>query len=1063
MINFQDYLKTGGIQPPKPQTLDISQAVKSGGLTPQPASKPAPKPNLFQSIGTTLSNGIKAVGHAIGNQPLIGGPNIGPNVGPSFNPAPNLKVKDVINNFVAPQSVPGQIIRGNFDKVAPAFKQTLKTGADEQKQIISFTRKALKGQNPTPEEKLAVKNMVGAAIGSINFGHFNEPYKPGDIKTLENYKKELLGSVNRTDPKLSRLDELQHYADQGNQGAKDILDQINTIDNHIARAKLAKGGNDISSQVQQAQQHDPVFKQNVDNVASNLGMKVEHGPVKSVDRAVQKLSEGPVRDLNRSTIMVNNPADTQKVIDEIGKTNEITRVKPAGNSQYKSTIVNIKTPAGEGEIQITTPEMYAAKMQQGGHELYQQVRNKIGDWRAAREKMNQLYAEADAAAAARLKSSSVIGSPSVSALSGENKPPLAVTPNTSSVLGSKSTLTGTSSTMKNMGNFSDINKPPINPSVTENGGVVNGIPKEQQLPQAGNISQHTPSQTNLPSGSPPEAPQLSSSSNVPPEGDPVKKVIQAIKDAKPIRGQQQKLYSQELSKRTAEIIQAGKVGGEAGYAAQLKALKGELPKATYEGIGSQVSQGERDALFNMIEGSKLTPLEKIHAKNGLNQIIGKTTGGVPQTSQLKLLNEVFGSDLTNAVISKTSLGEKLFQGTSNIVNVPRALMASTDFSAGLRQGGFLLPSYPKQWASAFVDQFKSAVSQKHFDNLISEIQSRPTYPSMREGNLALTGPSSKLTAHEEQFLSNLAEKLPIIGPIVKASDRAYSGFLNKFRADVFDSIFKSGADLGKGEDQAFAKSVASFVNNATGRGELSNIPFIGKALEQSAPLLNGAFFSPRLMASRLNLMNPKYYVNLDPTVRKQAVKSLVSFAATGMTILGLAKLAGADVGADPRSADFGKIKVGNTRYDIWGGFQQYARLSAQLITGQSVNSTTGKVYQLGQGYKPTTRLDILNRFAETKSAPVLSFAISLLRGQDQLGQPIDLKSEVAKRFIPLVIQDANEVLKGQGLLKGAIMETPGVFGVGSQTYGAGQTKTPTRSSGRTNSVRRPHRVGTVIH
>jgi hypothetical protein len=37
---------------------------------------------------------------------------------------------------------------------------------------------------------------------------------------------------------------------------------------------------------------------------------------------------------------------------------------------------------------------------------------------------------------------------------------------------------------------------------------------------------------------------------------------------------------------------------------------------------------------------------------------------------------------------------------------------------------------------------------------------------------------------------------------------------------------------------------------------------------------------------------------------------------------------------DPRSTDFGKIKVGNIRWDIWGGFQQWVRVASQLATGE---------------------------------------------------------------------------------------------------------------------------------
>jgi hypothetical protein len=126
-------------------------------------------------------------------------------------------------------------------------------------------------------------------------------------------------------------------------------------------------------------------------------------------------------------------------------------------------------------------------------------------------------------------------------------------------------------------------------------------------------------------------------------------------------------------------------------------------------------------------------------------------------------------------------------------------------------------------------------------------------------------------------------------------------------------------------------------------------------------------------------MNPYNYIAASPTVRKEMLKSVLTVTGAGMTVLGLAKANGLKVGDDWRSSDFGKIIIGKTRLDIWGGFQQYARMFGQLYTGQYVSSVTGKLTTLGEGYKPISRFDILQRQIESKEAPVLSFITSILK------------------------------------------------------------------------------------
>ena len=517
-------------------------------------------------------------------------------------------------------------------------------------------------------------------------------------------------------------------------------------------------------------------------------------------------------------------------------------------------------------------------------------------------------------------------------------------------------------------------------------------------------------------------------------GNTIQKLIKAIDDAVPLRADQKKLYQEELARRTARVAQAGaSVEGEAGFFAQLGALKGELPKKSFEAIRGQFNQKEVDLLFNTIEQTKtLLPLEKVGTKEGLRKLFN---GVVPTPSEIEKLREVFPKELIDGLLARRPLLERMTELAGDVLNVPRTVMASVDLSAPFRQGLFMI-GRPKRFFGAFKDMFKFAVSEKAYQGLIEGIKARPTYLKMKQGGLALTEIGGQLAKREEAFMGNIIERVPIFGDLVRASNRAYTGFLNKLRADIFDDILSKAKIIGRDIDDPLLKSMADFINAGTGRGKfgLKETGILPKGMERAATVMNAAFFSPRLMASRLNLLNPYFYVQLDPLVRKEAIKTL--FATSGIlgSVYGLWKLNGGDVGLDPRSADFGKMKIGNTRYDPLGGFQQYVKLAAQLITGEIISSTTGRTITLGEGFKPLTRKEIILRFFENKTSPIASFIIGLLTGQTATGEDVDVPTEVIGRFIPMVVQDMYDISQEEGA-EGLLHGLPAIFGVGVQTYG----------------------------
>lgn len=526
---------------------------------------------------------------------------------------------------------------------------------------------------------------------------------------------------------------------------------------------------------------------------------------------------------------------------------------------------------------------------------------------------------------------------------------------------------------------------------------------------------------------------------------PAEKVFQAVKEAVPINAEQKALRSVELAKRTEAVNAAAELGGEAAHAAQKKALSGSLPSLDFTAIKDKVTPEEIGALKDQIQQHPgLTSLDKVATKDALDKLV---SGQLPQQAELRNLTTVFGKQVTDAISKHTGM-QGVIDKVSNVLNVPRALNSSIDLSASGRQGIFAIPSHPIAAAKAFGDQFKAAFSEGGYQNLMRRIQSSPTYQVAKDAGVAFTDTSGVLSGKEESYMSNLAGKIPVIGKLVRASDRGYSGFLNSFRHQLFEGFYKNAEALGKAGDQKYLHDMAGLVNNMTGRGDLG-------ALNRYAPVLNGAFFSPRLIASRVQLMNPVYYAKLDPTVRKEAVKSLVAFVGTGLGILGAAKAAGLDVGVNPTSSDFGKIRVGNTRYDIWGGFQQYAVLLARILKQETTSSTSGKVTKFGVGYKPENTVTATQRFLRGKLAPIPGLVYDYASGSDALGKPFNLKDEAYNRLSPFFIQDFNDAVKENGLPVGALLSVPGFFGVGGNTYNGENTR-------KTTSTKSKPRIGTVL-
>lgn len=407
--------------------------------------------------------------------------------------------------------------------------------------------------------------------------------------------------------------------------------------------------------------------------------------------------------------------------------------------------------------------------------------------------------------------------------------------------------------------------------------------------------------------------------------------------------------------------------------------------------------------------------------------------------------------------------EKAIKGVAEVLNIPRALMTMLDYSAMLRQAVIPTIAHPSLAGKSLVEMIKVGASQKRYDRWFYDLVETPRYKLMELSKLAITDSTSPLlTAREESFMSNLAEKIPVIGKtlnvgkvkipgtnLVKGSERAYTMYLNKMRVDLFNRFADAMEERGltfENSPKAY-KQMANYVNNATGRGDL------GAKLDRVAPILNSLFFSPRLIASRINMLTylaqPRFYRSVPREVRVAYFKDMTKFLGLGLTVLGLFSINKDDetvVEIDPRSSDFGKVRNKNTRWDIWGGFQQYVRVVAQIWTGKR-KSTTGKIYTLdGEGAFGQTTNDVLVSFGRGKLAPVPGMAVDLLSRRTIVGEKIKFQTGnegykeinigryAKEHLLPLNFTGLQEALKDQGAKAWFTVGVPSTFGIGTQTF-----------------------------
>lgn len=396
-------------------------------------------------------------------------------------------------------------------------------------------------------------------------------------------------------------------------------------------------------------------------------------------------------------------------------------------------------------------------------------------------------------------------------------------------------------------------------------------------------------------------------------------------------------------------------------------------------------------------------------------------GGQPPTGAAHLFDYAPSLSRLSHIWQRTK--DELF----GALGATKSLKSSYDISYPFRQGSLLLLR-PLQWRQA-TKTWESAFKgfrTKNFEEIKQAIEFHPLAKRMEDAGLyrgTVTGEEA-FPGRAGSKISEVVEKTPGI----KHSQQAFTAAADTQRVQAFEQYARAidRAGLSTAEALKADKAAAQWINFTTGRGSL------GQKIDRTFDALNLAFFSPRYIASRLNILNPIMYGRnlMSPggrVVLRQQMADLAQFTGVIASTLYLAKQAGADVGLNPESPDFLKIRFGNHRYDTLAGLQQVIR-AGYRISADIARAARGEKPKFGE-----SAIDIGQTFLSYKLAPPASVFKSFIEQRTPGGKDFTAGRAVADLVAPIQWADFVDAWRDESF--GAALKTlPGAVGIGANRY-----------------------------
>lgn len=411
------------------------------------------------------------------------------------------------------------------------------------------------------------------------------------------------------------------------------------------------------------------------------------------------------------------------------------------------------------------------------------------------------------------------------------------------------------------------------------------------------------------------------------------------------------------------------------------------------------------------------------------------------------IKEEYDKEFYKNQLQNRSKIEKFQDTMWDIWGITRLLSATMDFSFIGVQGLINTVAHPVHAFNAAKRSAQFFASEKKSEEWLRMIKQQEWYPELKGSKLALTEPHVQATAREELSYNNYWDlvweglsKLLTFGndkayevaknfnPL-RALERAAVGYLDTLRL----IRWLDGKKMLELQGKTYEKNKESFVKMADVINTFSGRASLG-AFERNAETLSKLFFSPRNWASGIKqtiLLPRQVYKWRDSESYKPSVAQKIALRDFG-TFVGLtsslvlllaASLNNDDdpetkVETDPRSSEFGKIRIKNKVIDPWGGKIQYITYIARIIM-DSIVTKKGEEIPLGTPFKSPTKTELTIQQAVNKLSPSASLVEEYMSSRERkdgtrvskYGKPFEWPEELRKRLTPIYFGTTKELLQ----------------------------------------------------